>query len=40
MPDGAPCRPALQELGPGQGDDEDRVAAGMLDQLLDEVEKP
>ena len=32
--------PPLEELRPGQGDDEDRVAARPLEEVVDEVEQP
>ena len=36
---GAPVGPALEQLGPGQGQDEDRDAPGPLEQVVDEVEQ-
>ena len=37
---GSPGRAALEKLGPGEGDDVDRLAAGPGQEILDEVEEP
>ncbi len=37
---GAPVRPSLEELGAGQGQDEDRDTPAPLQQLVDEVQQP
>ena len=39
-PAGAPARPSVEELGPGERDDQDRDVAAPLEQVLDEVERP
>ena len=36
---GAPGRPPLQQLGPSERDDEDRVVARPVEEVLDEVEQ-
>ena len=37
---GAPVRAALEELGPGEGDDRDRDPPAPLEDVVDEVEQP
>ncbi len=37
---GSPVGPPLEDLRPGQGDDEDRVAARPLEEVADELEQP
>ena len=37
---GAPARALLEQLGPGERDDQDRDVAGPLEHVLDEVEGP
>ena len=39
-PPGSPIVPAVEQLGPGRGDDVDRALAGPVEDVIDEVEEP